>query len=457
MLRKRTVRTRQQQLGRVESLENRNLLAADLMMAGDSNFDGVFDSSDIVAVFQEGLFESGQAAEASQGDWNGDGLFDTADFVFAFQNSRYAQGDPTSLRAEDAEFDSDATTDETNDRAIDDTNEDMDEAEVCDHDVITSARGRGLAGRGRMRGASIDSVIEHLTDGIANEDLPGSLSAEDAQRIIDGLKSAVEAGDADALQALLGEVREARKSDRTESLAERQGARVQDQIDRLQAAIDSANDNEETTVLGLPIADVQEAVNSASTALEEGEVDAAQEILAGLRDTRKEARAIERLGAKIESLQVAVAEAEAAGETKVHGLAIADVTAIATAASDAFAAGEYDEAEAQLQSLSHARRDAAMVARLEAVMGRLEDALAAAAEAESDTIRGGLSVEDVQAAVDAAKAALEEGDADAAHQAIASLRGTAGRGPVDHAPGQGGHGVDNNGRGHGLTQGRGRR
>lgn len=57
---------------------------------GDANFDGHFNSSDIVKVFTEGRYESEeQGASWESGDWNGDGKFDTADIVLAFQEGRY--------------------------------------------------------------------------------------------------------------------------------------------------------------------------------------------------------------------------------------------------------------------------------------------------------------------------------------------------------------------------------
>ncbi len=57
---------------------------------GDANFDGRFDSTDLVMIFQEGRFESAdQGAQWSQGDWNCDGKFDTADLVAALQSGSY--------------------------------------------------------------------------------------------------------------------------------------------------------------------------------------------------------------------------------------------------------------------------------------------------------------------------------------------------------------------------------
>lgn len=59
---------------------------------GDSNFDGTFGSSDFVAVFAIGKYETGDPATWAEGDWDGDQLFTTGDFVTAFQGSGYEQG-----------------------------------------------------------------------------------------------------------------------------------------------------------------------------------------------------------------------------------------------------------------------------------------------------------------------------------------------------------------------------
>jgi hypothetical protein len=55
---------------------------------GDANFDGLFDSSDLVLVFQSGKYENQQPDSATwaEGDWNGDGQFDTSDLVLGFQS-----------------------------------------------------------------------------------------------------------------------------------------------------------------------------------------------------------------------------------------------------------------------------------------------------------------------------------------------------------------------------------
>lgn len=59
---------------------------------GDSNHDGIFDSSDLVLVFQAGKYENKDSRPATfeEGDWNGDGVFDSSDLVFVFQSDTYA-------------------------------------------------------------------------------------------------------------------------------------------------------------------------------------------------------------------------------------------------------------------------------------------------------------------------------------------------------------------------------
>ena len=67
---------------------------ADERLPGDVNGDGLFNSSDLVAVFQLGQYEDGIAGNSGfgQGDWNGDGEFDSTDFVYVFQLGVYSAG-----------------------------------------------------------------------------------------------------------------------------------------------------------------------------------------------------------------------------------------------------------------------------------------------------------------------------------------------------------------------------
>jgi hypothetical protein len=61
---------------------------------GDSNLDGVFDSGDLVAVFQAGEYEDAIPMNSvwATGDWNGDREFDTKDLIVAFQRGSYSTG-----------------------------------------------------------------------------------------------------------------------------------------------------------------------------------------------------------------------------------------------------------------------------------------------------------------------------------------------------------------------------
>jgi hypothetical protein len=61
---------------------------------GDANVDGVFDSSDLVLVFQSGEYEDDQQGNSgwADGDWNCDGDFNSTDIVWAFQQGGYVKG-----------------------------------------------------------------------------------------------------------------------------------------------------------------------------------------------------------------------------------------------------------------------------------------------------------------------------------------------------------------------------
>jgi hypothetical protein len=58
---------------------------------GDSTLDGIFDSSDLIHVFQRGEYEDTEQDNSgwADGDWNGDGDFDTSDLVSAFRDGGY--------------------------------------------------------------------------------------------------------------------------------------------------------------------------------------------------------------------------------------------------------------------------------------------------------------------------------------------------------------------------------
>jgi hypothetical protein len=76
-------------------------LVEDLMQSrfGDANLDGVFDSADLVQVFQAGQYEDDLPGNSgwAEGDWNGDGDFTSSDLVFALQRGGY-QSDRSAAR-----------------------------------------------------------------------------------------------------------------------------------------------------------------------------------------------------------------------------------------------------------------------------------------------------------------------------------------------------------------------
>jgi hypothetical protein len=59
---------------------------------GDANLNGIFNSSDLVQVFQFGEYEDGLPGNSTwaEGDWNADGDFDSGDLVKAFQTGDYS-------------------------------------------------------------------------------------------------------------------------------------------------------------------------------------------------------------------------------------------------------------------------------------------------------------------------------------------------------------------------------
>lgn len=68
-------------------------LASAVRIVGDATLDGLFDSSDLIAVFSAGQYEDGVRLNSrwADGDWNADGEFDSGDLVAALQTGRYEQ------------------------------------------------------------------------------------------------------------------------------------------------------------------------------------------------------------------------------------------------------------------------------------------------------------------------------------------------------------------------------
>lgn len=73
----------------IDWLENLQIDGGPLV--GDANQDGLFNSADLIAIFQAGEYEDAieDNSTFAEGDWNGDGDFDSADLVLAFQAGMY--------------------------------------------------------------------------------------------------------------------------------------------------------------------------------------------------------------------------------------------------------------------------------------------------------------------------------------------------------------------------------
>ncbi len=68
---------------------------------GDVNFDGEFNTTDLVQVLGAGEYEDAVVGNSTweTGDWNGDAEFDTGDFVFALGEGGYEQGPRAAVQA----------------------------------------------------------------------------------------------------------------------------------------------------------------------------------------------------------------------------------------------------------------------------------------------------------------------------------------------------------------------
>jgi hypothetical protein len=77
--------------GEVLSEKGTYILSERALIPGDANFDGVFDSADLLSVFQSGQYADAVDDNSTwfSGDWNGDLDFDSADLVVAFQAGSY--------------------------------------------------------------------------------------------------------------------------------------------------------------------------------------------------------------------------------------------------------------------------------------------------------------------------------------------------------------------------------
>ncbi len=74
-------------------LADLDVLVVDILAAGpgDTDLDGVFNSRDLIRVFQAGKYERPDAGRVgwAEGDWNCDGRFDSKDLLRAFQSGGY--------------------------------------------------------------------------------------------------------------------------------------------------------------------------------------------------------------------------------------------------------------------------------------------------------------------------------------------------------------------------------
>ncbi len=356
-------------------------------------------------------------------------------------------------------------------------------------------------GRGHHRGNNVSRVIAHLESGIEAGDLPGDLTAEDAQGIIDGLNAAVESGDTDAASELLAQVAAAHKLDhirdaiagyqtaldaateageetlyglpvadvaaslaaanealeagdldaandavevvrdakRTEARAARQLARVTSKVERLNASLAAAAEAGDETYRGVSLADAQAYAETATNAIEAGDVDGAQSALGDLYTMIKAIRNADRNEAKVDALNAGIAAAVEAGDTTYKGISIEEAQGYADAANAAVDAADPVGVQSALNDFRAAIHLSQKVAKVEARLVSLQAAVDAATEAGETTV-GNATVEDVQTAIDTATEALASGDVDAAEEAIRSVASSS-------------HGGGHRGRG----RGRGRR
>ncbi len=156
---------------------------------------------------------------------------------------------------------------------------------------------------------TVDRTIESLEAGIANDDLPGDLTVDDAQGIIDGLTAAVEAGNRDAISELLGQVSAAKRLDS-----------IRAEIAGFQEALDAATaaaDGTEVLLYGLPATDVEAALQTANDALASDPVDL--DAADAAFDVLKDAKRAEALAAQSGTLRSQGRTPECGSCRRCHG------------------------------------------------------------------------------------------------------------------------------------------
>ena len=68
--------------------------------AGDANRDRLFNTTDLLTVFQRGRYETGELAGWSDGDWNDNAVFESGDLIEALQTGTYEQPSAAVMAAE---------------------------------------------------------------------------------------------------------------------------------------------------------------------------------------------------------------------------------------------------------------------------------------------------------------------------------------------------------------------
>ena len=90
---KRTLGTDDLHFDGIADRQDLDIMVRDILrtVLGDSNGDGIFDSSDLVKIFQDRQYEDQIEGNStwSRGDWNCDGDFDSTDLVTAFRHSTF--------------------------------------------------------------------------------------------------------------------------------------------------------------------------------------------------------------------------------------------------------------------------------------------------------------------------------------------------------------------------------
>lgn len=286
----------------VEGLEARRMLVGDAFVVGDSDHDGAFGTGDLVEVFQEGKFETGEEASFDQGDWNGDGFFDTSDLVYAFQNGGYNQPQPLAADdgtavGEDTERDGDPNGNDADEPVDNGTGDPVDETpddggaptDNGDHDKDHPwghhfDRGERPDPK-EMAGRFLEQMIGKLKEGIESGDLPGEMTQEQAEAIVEKLSEAQESGDFSGMRELVREWMTERKNEREEEHAEKMKEHAEKMAERFSGMLDGIRERIADGHLpnGMDPDEAQAFLDGIQAKLNEGELREAMNLLKELR------------------------------------------------------------------------------------------------------------------------------------------------------------------------------